>query len=207
VKSESHSLRCRLYGGQGRIRTLSLLLKRRSASTSLLSFGAGQNWKPSDSPELCRLPGTNPANFLEARFRTTSELPIIRQGDAESRQIQTAVRRKNADRHRAAQLPSIRAAARLPTFLSATSRLRSSSGLISENTRFISPECSRKAETMRSLPRWVRATIRTRRSSELTTRLARPLATNNHDFESNRNVGQEAYEADYAEESRRPVLP
>jgi hypothetical protein len=40
---------------------------------------------------------------------------------------------------RAAQLPPISAAARLPTFLSVTSRSRSSSGLSSENTLFICP--------------------------------------------------------------------
>src|SRR5258706_16211758 len=72
---------------------------------------------------------------------------------------------------------SFRAAARLPTFLRATSRPRSSSELSSENTFFICPECFRKAETMRSLPRGVRATIRTRRSSALSTRLTRPFAT------------------------------
>ena len=81
-----------------------------------------------------------------------------------------------ADSHGAAQLSSINAAARLPTFLSLTSRPRSSSGLSSENTLFICPECFRKAETMRFLPRGVRATIRTRRSSALSTRLTRPFA-------------------------------
>src|ERR1700686_1171807 len=69
------------------------------------------------------------------------------------------------------------AAARLPTFLSACSKARSSSGLSSENTPFICPACFRKAGTMRSLPRGVRATIRTRRSSALSTRLTRPFAT------------------------------
>src|SRR5580704_7363294 len=79
--------------------------------------------------------------------------------------------------HEADQLSSISAAARLPTFLSITSRPLSSFGLSSENTLFICPECFRKAEAMRSLPRGVRATIRTRRSSLLSTRLTRPLAT------------------------------
>jgi hypothetical protein len=41
---------------------------------------------------------------------------------------------------RAVQLSSISVAARLPTFLSAVSRPRSSSGLSSENTLFICPE-------------------------------------------------------------------
>src|SRR5712691_3077744 len=68
-------------------------------------------------------------------------------------------------------------AARLPTFLSAISRPRSSSELSSENTLLICPECFRKAEAMRSLPRGARATIRTRRSSALSTRLTRPFAT------------------------------
>ena len=94
----------------------------------------------------------------------------------ESRQIQTAVRASNVDWHGAAQFSSISAAARLPTLLSFTLKPRSSSGLSSENTFFICPECFRKAETMRSLPRGVRATIRTRRSSALSTRLTRPFA-------------------------------
>src|SRR6266568_1134938 len=81
------------------------------------------------------------------------------------------------DNSAAVQLSSISAAARLPTFLSAVSRPRSSSGLSSENTLFICPECFRKAEAMRSLPREVRVTIRTRRSSALSTRLTRPFAT------------------------------
>jgi predicted metal-binding membrane protein len=76
----------------------------------------------------------------------------------------------------AAQLWSNSVAARLPTFLSATSSARSSSGLSSENTLFICPECFRKASAMRSLPRGVRATIRTRRSSALSTRLTKPFA-------------------------------
>lgn len=50
-------------------------------------------------------------------------------------------------------------------------------GLSSENTLFICPECFRKAETMRSLPCEVRATIRMRRSSAVSTRLTRPFAT------------------------------
>src|SRR6266404_3819105 len=89
-------------------------------------------------------------------------------------------RRKAAESvnwHRVVQLSSMTVAARLPTFFSATSRPRSSSELSSENTFFICPECFRKAETMRSLPRGVRATIRTRRSSALSTRLTRPFAT------------------------------
>src|SRR3984893_10189923 len=65
---------------------------------------------------------------------------------------------RNSDWHGAAQLSSISAAARLPTFLSFTSRPRSSSGLSSDNTLFICPECFRKAETMRSVPCGVRAT-------------------------------------------------
>src|SRR5207302_9831423 len=81
------------------------------------------------------------------------------------------------DNSAAAQLSSISRAARLPTFLSAASRRRSSSGLSSENTLFICPECFRKAESMRALPRGVRATIRTRRSWVLSTRLTRPFAT------------------------------
>jgi len=79
-------------------------------------------------------------------------------------------------RLRAIQLCSISAAARLPTFLSAASRPRSSSGLSSENTLFICPECFRKAVAMRSLPRAERATIRTRRSWVLSSRLTRPFA-------------------------------
>jgi hypothetical protein len=71
----------------------------------------------------------------------------------------------------------ISATARMPTFLSNTSRPRISSGLSSENTFFICPECFRKAETMRSLPCGVRATIRTRRSSALSARLTKPFAT------------------------------
>ncbi len=81
------------------------------------------------------------------------------------------------DNSRAAQLSSISAAARLPIFFSAASRPRSSSGLSSENTLFICRECFRKAEAIRSLPRGVRATIRTRRSSVLSTRLTNPFAT------------------------------
>jgi hypothetical protein len=69
------------------------------------------------------------------------------------------------------------AAARLPAFLSATSRPRSSSRLSSENTLFICAECFRKADAMRSLPRGERATMRTRRSWVLSTRLTRPFAT------------------------------
>ena len=79
--------------------------------------------------------------------------------------------------HAAVQLSSIIAAARLPTFLSALSRPRISSGLSSENTLFICSECFRKAAAMRSLPRGVRATIRTRLSSALSTRLTRSFAT------------------------------
>src|ERR1700722_6671182 len=59
----------------------------------------------------------------------------------ESRQIQT-----NAGWHGAAQRFAISAAARLPTLLSLTSRLRSSAGFSSDNTLFICPECFRKAE-------------------------------------------------------------
>jgi hypothetical protein len=77
----------------------------------------------------------------------------------------------------AGQLSFLSVTARLPTFLSVASRPRSSSGLSSENTLFICPECFRKAETMRSLPRGVRATVRTRRSSGLSNRLTRPFAT------------------------------
>src|SRR5437870_4487030 len=54
---------------------------------------------------------------------------------------------------------------------------RSFSGFNLENTLFICPECFRKAETMSSLPRGVRATVRTRRSSALSTRLTSPFAT------------------------------
>ena len=75
-----------------------------------------------------------------------------------------------------ARVALVSAAARLPTFLSATSRPRSSSGLSSENTLLIWPECLRKADAMRSLPRAERATIRTRRSWVLSTRLTRPFA-------------------------------
>src|ERR1700689_2296640 len=73
-------------------------------------------------------------------------------------------------------LCSISAAARLPTLLSASSKPRSSSRLSSENTLFICPECFRKAESMRALPGGVRAPIRTRRSSLLSTRLTKPFA-------------------------------
>src|ERR1700676_1747671 len=82
----------------------------------------------------------------------------------------------NADWHGAAQLSSISAAARLPSFLSATSRERSSSALSSDNTLFICPECFLKAGTMRSFPRGVRAMIRPRRSSALSTRVTKPFA-------------------------------
>jgi putative DNA primase/helicase len=81
------------------------------------------------------------------------------------------------DRLQIVEFKRVSAAARLPTFLIFTSRPRSSSGLSSDNTLFICPECFQKAETMRSLPRGVRATIRTRRSSTLSTRLTRPFAT------------------------------
>src|SRR5437773_2991152 len=50
---------------------------------------------------------------------------------------------------RAIQLCSMSAAARLPTFLSITSRPRSSSGLSSENTLFICPECCVPSELAR----------------------------------------------------------
>jgi hypothetical protein len=38
MKSENNSLHCRLYGGQGRIRTLSTLLKERNANASCRSI-------------------------------------------------------------------------------------------------------------------------------------------------------------------------
>ena len=84
---------------------------------------------------------------------------------------------RRGDRIASQRFGSISTAARLPTFLSDDSRPRSSPGLSSENTFFICPECFRKAETMRSLPRGVRATIRTRRFSALSTRLTKPFAT------------------------------
>jgi hypothetical protein len=40
----------------------------RSIVSGPLSFGTRQNLSSASSLKLCRLPGTNPANFLEARF-------------------------------------------------------------------------------------------------------------------------------------------
>src|ERR1017187_6992694 len=77
----------------------------------------------------------------------------------------------------AVQLCAMSAAARLPTFLIATATARSSSGLSSEIRLVICPECFRKAEELRSLPRGARATIRTRLSSAPSTRLTRAFAT------------------------------
>jgi hypothetical protein len=63
---------------------------------------------------------------------------------------------------RAIQLCFMSTSARLPTFFSANSRVRSSSELSSENTLFMSRACFRNALTISSLPRGVRATFRTR---------------------------------------------
>jgi hypothetical protein len=65
----------------------------------------------------------------------------------------------------------------LPIFFRAVSRARNSFGLASAKTFLISAACLRKIGAINSLPFGVSDTIRTRRSSGLSTRLTRPLST------------------------------
>jgi len=69
-----------------------------------------------------------------------------------------------------------RLSARFPIFFKVVSRARNSFGLASAKTFLISAACFRKIGPINSLPLGVSDTIRTRRSSELSTRLTRPLS-------------------------------
>jgi hypothetical protein len=67
--------------------------------------------------------------------------------------------------------------ARFPIFFSIVSRVRNSFGLESPKTFLISAACLRKIGAINSLPFGVSDTIRTRRSSGLSTRPTKPLPT------------------------------
>src|ERR1700737_309041 len=73
--------------------------------------------------------------------------------------------------------PVPRFSARLPIFSNVASRARNSFGPASAKTFLISAACLRKIGAIKSLPFGVSDTIRTRRSSGLSTRLTRPLST------------------------------
>ena len=71
----------------------------------------------------------------------------------------------------------LKLSALLPIFLSVASRARNSLGLASAKTFLISAACLRKIGAISSLPFGVSETTRTRRSSGLSTRLAKSLST------------------------------
>ncbi len=73
-------------------------------------------------------------------------------------------------------IPVPRLSARFPIFFNIVSRVRNSFGLASAKTFLISAACLRKIGAINSLPFGVSDTIRTRRSSALSTRLTRPLS-------------------------------
>src|SRR5260370_31129845 len=73
--------------------------------------------------------------------------------------------------------PVPRLSARLPIFFNVVSRARNSFGFASAKTFLISAACLRKIVAINSLPFGVSDTIRTRRSSGLSTRLTTPLST------------------------------
>src|SRR6266850_3307814 len=72
--------------------------------------------------------------------------------------------------------PVPRLSARFPIFFNVVSRARKSFGLASAKTFLISAACLRKIGAINALPFGVSDTIRTRRSSGLSTRLTRPLS-------------------------------
>src|SRR5882757_7360002 len=72
--------------------------------------------------------------------------------------------------------PVPRFSARLPIFFNVVSRARNSFGLASAKTFLISAACLRKIGAINSFPFVVSDTIRTRRSSGLSSRLTRPLS-------------------------------
>ncbi len=74
-------------------------------------------------------------------------------------------------------IPVPRLSARFPIFFNVVSRARNSFGLASAKTFVIKAACLRKIGAINSLPFEVSDTIRTRRSSGLSTRLTRPLPT------------------------------
>jgi hypothetical protein len=73
--------------------------------------------------------------------------------------------------------PVPRLSARFPIFFSVVSTARNSFGLASAKTFLISAACLRKIGAISSLPFGVSDTIRTRRSSGLSTRITNPLST------------------------------
>jgi hypothetical protein len=72
--------------------------------------------------------------------------------------------------------PVPRLSARFPIFFNVVSRARNSFGLASAKTFLMSAACLRKIGAINSLPFVVSDTIRTRRSSGLSTRPTRPLS-------------------------------
>src|SRR6266481_4461037 len=72
--------------------------------------------------------------------------------------------------------PFPRLSARFPIFFNVVSRARNSFGLASAKTFLISAACLRKIGAINLLPFGVSDTMRTRRSSGLSTRLTKPLA-------------------------------
>src|SRR5271169_2895256 len=73
--------------------------------------------------------------------------------------------------------PVPRFSARFPIFFNVVSRARNSFGLASAKTFLISAACLRKIGAINPLPFGVSDTIRTRRSSGLSTRITKPLST------------------------------
>jgi hypothetical protein len=73
--------------------------------------------------------------------------------------------------------PVAKLSARFPIFFNVISRARNSFGLASAKTFLISAACLRKIGAINLLPFGVSDTMRTRRSSGLSTRLTRPLST------------------------------